>query len=191
MALLGACQPAAQGRGSGSAGPGDANSPQGRLSTALDALRPGYLFDATVSLGGTVATHATGRWVSGNGEFVIEAEGGELTYRTVPPRAWARADDSGWVELDSGSPLGNPLDALVKPTTLAVTGGQGGGLDLRATYPAAAFGMSGDPVTVDLTLGADRSVTATYRAPTPTGEALSVTRMAPASNLEPVVAPSA
>jgi hypothetical protein len=187
VAVLAACQPAGP---AASPAPGGTFPALDRLTTTLQALIPGYTFDATVTIGGTVATHASGRWVSGSGEFLIEAQGGELLYRTIPPRAWVHADDSGWVELDSGSPLGNPIDALNKPLTLDIVGGQRGGLDVQATYPAAAFGLSGEPITVEFTLGADGSVVATYRAETPGGTAVSTTRMTPATNLEPVVAPS-
>jgi hypothetical protein len=189
VALLAACQPA-QGGTSASAQPSNTSPGQDRLTTTLQALVPGYTFEATVFLDGNMATRASGRWLNGAGEFVIEAQGGALIYRTVPPQAWVHEDDSGWIELDSGSPLGNPIDALLKPTTLATVGGEGGGLDVRATYPAAALGLSGDPVIVDLALGADGSVTATYRTDTPGGTAVSETRMTPANNLEPVVAPA-
>jgi hypothetical protein len=187
VAVLAACQPATP---AASTAPGGTFPALDRLTTTLQRLIPGYTFDATVTIGGIVATHASGRWVSGNGEFLIEAQGGQLLYRTIPPRAWVHADDSGWMELDSGSPLGNPIDALNKPLTLEIVGGQGGGLDVRATYPAAAFGLSGDPITVDFELRADGSVLATYRAETPGGTAVSETRMTPASHLEPVAAPS-
>jgi hypothetical protein len=188
VALLAACQPAVQ---NGSPQPAATSAAQGRLTTTLQALVAGYTFEATVSLDGDVASRASGRWLNGSGEFAIEAQGGALIYRTVPPRAWVNETESGWIELDSGSPLGNPIDALLKPTTLATVGGQGDTLRLKATYPAAALGLSGDPVTVDLTLGANGSVTATYRMATPAGEAFSETLMTPAANLEPVTAPEA
>ncbi len=188
MAVLAACQPA-QG-GPASVQPSSTLAAQDPLTTALQALLPGYTFEATVYLEGNVATRASGRWLNGAGEFVVEAQGGALIYRTVPPQAWVHDDDSGWVELDSGSPLGNPIDALLKPTSLATVGERDGAVDLQATYPAAEFGLSGEPVTVDLTLGESGSVTATYRVATPTGEAISETQMTPAANLEPVSAPS-
>ena len=184
VALLAGCQPAP-------AQPTTTSAAHPRLTSTLQALVPGYTFEATVTLAGSVATRAIGRWVNGAGEFVIEAEQSELTYRTVPPRAWVLDDESRWIELDSGSPLGNPIDALLKPTTLTTVGERDGDLDLRATYPAAAFGLSGDPVTVDLHFDADGSVVATYRTATPAGEAVSETRMTPAANLEPVPVPTA
>jgi hypothetical protein len=189
VALLAACQPA-QGGAPVSAPPSSAFPGQDRLTATLRALVPGYTFEATVFLDGNMATRASGRWLNGAGEFVIEAQGGALIYRTVPPQAWVHDDDSGWIELDSGSPLGNPIDALLKPTNLATVGGQGDALNLRATYPAAAFGLSGDPVAVDLAIGANGSMTATYRTATPTGEAVSETLMTPAANLEPITDPT-
>jgi hypothetical protein len=193
VAVLAACQPAGPAgspNSSASAPAGETDSAQSRLTRTLQALIPGYTFEATVSLGGELATRAAGRWVNGSGEFDIEAQGATITYRTIPPQAWVYDDDAGWVELDSGSPLGNPIDALLKPTTLATVGGQGGGLDVRATYPAAALGLTGEPLTVDLKLGADGTVVATYRIDTPNGAAVSETRMTPRSNLEPVAAPT-
>lgn len=142
-----------------------------------------------MTVAGSEATRAIGRWVDGAGEFAIKAQDSELTYRTVPPRAWVHDVESGWIELDSGSPLGNPIDALLKPTTLTTVSEQGGTLNLRGTYPAAVFGLSGDPVSVDLMLAADGSVSATYRMDTAGGTAVSETRMTPVANLEPVVAP--
>ena len=184
VALLAGCQPAP-------AQPTSTSPAHARLTSTLQALVPGYTFEATVTVAGGVATRATGRWVNGAGDFVIAAQDAELTYRTVPPRAWVHDDESGWIELDSGSPLGNPIDALLKPTSLETVGEQGGTLNLRGTYPAATLGLPGDPVTVDLALRADGSVVATYRTPTPAGEAVSETRMTPAANLAPVTAPTA
>ena len=69
---------------------------EGKLAAALDALQAGYTFDTTVTVAGTVATRATGRWTGGASEFDVIAAGVSVTYRSVPPSAWIRQANGTW-----------------------------------------------------------------------------------------------
>jgi hypothetical protein len=166
-------------------------TPVDRLVRALDDLASGYTFESKITVGGKVATLAKGRWVGGASEFDVESNGTSIKYRALPPRSWVLESGSDWVELDAAIGGGDPLDALRRPTAVEVMSDVAGRVELRATYPAAAFGSSGDTsVAVTITLAADGSVSARYTTGSGTGQAASETVLRPASGQEPIGAPS-
>jgi hypothetical protein len=196
---LAACQPGGPTPAGGSSNKGPspsaagspATAPADRLAAAMDGLAVGYTFDTTVSVAGQVATHAFGRAAGGASDFVVESNGAQITYRTIPPRSWVKQAGKAWVAVGSGVPEGDPLAALSTPSSLTVTGDDPNALELRADYPPAALGLTGTkPVEVTLTLGSDGSVRATYAVPLGAGSATSATTLTPASGQEPIVAPS-
>jgi len=115
-----------------------------------------------------------------------------VTYRSLPPRAWLREGDEGdWVELAGEIPAGAPLDGLRSPTTVTVVASDGDTIDLLATYPSAALGLTGsDPLEVGLTLRGDGSIVARYEAALATGTAIAETTMRPLADASPIPAPS-
>jgi hypothetical protein len=150
----------------------------------------GYTYDTTLTVGTTVVSHATGRWVDGSGEFVITTGGQSVTYRAIPPKAWVRNPGGSWVEVQGSLPSGNPVDALAKPTGTTVVSDAADSLVLDATYPSSALGLAGtDPVTVRTTLAANGVVTATYTVTIASGSAASTTVLTPAMGLAPVATP--
>lgn len=196
---LAACQPgSATPAGGTSAGGGSpaiagspGSSPADRLTAAIGGLAAGYTFDTTVSVGGQVATHVAGRSAGGASDFVVESNGAQITYRTIPPRSWVKQEGKAWVAVDSGVPDGDPVAALGTPSAVALTGTDPNALELRADYPPAALGLAGTKaVAVTLTLTPDGSVRATYSVPLGAGTATSVTMLTPAPGQEPIVAPS-
>jgi len=161
------------------------------LSTALDALRTAYSFDATVTVGKTVATKATGRWVGGTSEVVVDQGDSTVTYRSIPPDAWIKEPDGTWVALDGDVPGGDPLDALRSPSSVKVTAVDASGVSLAAMYPASALGLAGPKaVKVVLRVGSNGSVTASYSTQTSSGTATSETVMRPVTGASPYPAPS-
>jgi hypothetical protein len=183
----GSASGSAFGSASGSASSASASS---RLATAFDGLAAGYTFDTTVSIGGKAATHASGRSIGGASDFVVESEGASITYRTIPPRSWVKQPGKAWVAVDSGVPDGDPLDALRSPATVVIDSDSPDGVRLRASYPAAAFGLtSSEPVTVTLILRAGGSVGAIYTVSTSAGPATSETTLTPATGQGPIAAP--
>lgn len=162
-----------------------------RLAAAFAAMAAGYTFDSTITVTGTVATHATGRWVAGSSEFVIESGGIAITYRTIPPVAWVLKPGTDWVVVAGAVPGGDPLDALSKPVSTAISADGADGLSLVGRYTAADLGLTtSGSVPVSMLIAPDGSVTATYSADTTGGTSTSVVILRPAANPEPIVAPS-
>ncbi|MGH2513334.1 MAG: hypothetical protein ACRDGQ_11665 [Candidatus Limnocylindrales bacterium] len=159
------------------------------MATAIAGLNLGYSFKSSVSLGGKVATQASGRWIAGGSEFTISTNGTSITYRSLPPNSWVLQAGQGWVEVDGTIPGGSPLDALATPVQVSLVVGNGPGLDFRAMYPAARLGLAGDgTVPVDIVLASDGSITATYTDPA--GSANSTTILRPDPAQLPIAAPS-
>ena len=170
--------------GAGTADPGGA-----ALHQTLTALGSGYAFDATVKLGGVVATEAKGRWMGGASQFVLTSSGRSVTYRSVPPNAWVQQGDGSWIATQGSVPSGDPLAAFVAPLTVQSAGSA---TDLTATYAAATLGLTGtDPVAVTIHLGSDGSMTVTYATTTSAGPATSTTVISPPSDTTPILAPGA
>ncbi len=165
-------------------------APVERLVRALDRLASGYAFESRITVGGKVATVAKGRWLGGASEFDVESNGSSITYRALPPRSWVLEPGKAWVELDAAIGGGDPLDALRRPVAIEVTSEDGGSVELHATYPAAAFGTSGDTtVSVAITLASDGTVSARYTTGSGTGQTASETILRPAPGQEPIGAP--
>ena len=174
---------------SGSSPAGSSADPGSTIGTALARLAAGYAFTTTVSVGGQVATQATGHWIGGASEFTVTTNGVSITYRTLPPRSWVLQAGTGWVEVNGNVPSGDPLDALKAPISSAVVSQAGGSLELNASYPAAVLGLAGTtPVAVDLVLAGDGSLKATYTASG--GTATSATTITPDPGQSPIAAPS-
>ena len=168
---------------------GPSADPATVLAAALDRLAAGYTFETTVEVAGKTATTASGRSIGGSSDFEVESGGATITYRSIPPRSWVKQAGKAWVTVDGTVPDGDPLDSLRSPTAVEAVDGDAD-VRVRATYPASAFGLTGDaPVSVSLTLNADGSIRATYRTTTAAGPASSDTTLTPAASLEPISAP--
>jgi hypothetical protein len=163
-----------------------------RLAAVLGQLANGYSFTTTVSVGGQVATKASGRWIAGGSEFTVTTNGVAITYRTLPPRSWVLQSGAGWVEVNGTVPSGSPLDALKAPSQTTVVAQSTDMVELTASYPAAVLGLAGtNTVAVDLVLAADGSLKATYATTAGSATAAtSATTIAPDPSQAPIVVPS-
>ncbi len=160
-----------------------------RLAQVLTSLGRGYAFDATVKVGGTVATEAKGGWVGGASQFVLTSSGRSVTYRSVPPDAWVQQGDGSWIATQGSVPSGDPLATFTSPLSVQSAGAL---TDLTATYAPSALGLTGtDPVAVTVHLGADGSMTVTYATSTAAGPATSTTAITPQTDTTPILAPGA
>ncbi|HTS15206.1 MAG TPA: hypothetical protein VMH24_06040 [Candidatus Sulfotelmatobacter sp.] len=186
--------------GQGSPAAGTADPGAARLHDALTSLGAGYDFDASVKLGGAVATEAKGRWIGGASQFVLDSGGRSVTYRSVPPNAWVQQGDGSWIATQGPIPSGNPLAAFLSPISVqsapaASPGPDGSGTPvtvMTATYAAAALGLSGtDPVAVTIQQGPDGSLTITYLSQTSAGAATSTTVLSPTTDTTPILPPGA
>ena len=166
-------------------------TPAERLARALQGLGPGYTFETTVRVGNQVAAHVSGRRFGAASELVIESGGASATYRIVPPTAWIQQAGGDWVEAAGTVPSGDPLAPLLTPLTVDTLPTTTADDQLRATYPAAALGLSGsDPVTVTIGIAADGTVTARYEATVGGVLGTSQTTLTPKSAQDPILAPS-
>jgi hypothetical protein len=163
-----------------------------RLTGALTVLRAGYTFDTTLTVGGQVAAHVSGRRLGDASELTIESGGVPVSYRIIPPRSWILDDGGEWVEAEGDAPGGDPLAALLEPSDLEPVSTSDGTVKVRAVYPATELGLAGrDPVTVTITLGPDGTVSAMYATTVNGSEAVSGTVLQPAPDQDPILAPAA
>ena len=160
--------------------------PDERLATALAPLAEANAFDSTVTVDGAVAVTSTGRSVAGATQLTVTTSGKTVDYVQIPPRAWARESGGAWVLVAVTEAPGSPLAVLAAPSTLAAD--PSGGATLLATYPASALGLEGDPVSVTIVIG--EAVTFRYESEAGGHVTVSETTIRPATNLEPITAPS-
>ena len=160
-----------------------------RLQEVLGSFGHGYAFDATVQVGGAIATEAKGRWIGGASQFVLTSGGRSVTYRSVPPAAWVQQGDGSWIATQGAVPSGDPLAAFSAPLSVQTAGAL---TDLTATYAPATLGLPGtDPVAVTVHLGTDGSLTVTYATDSSAGPATSTTVITPPTDSTPILAPGA
>lgn len=157
------------------------------LAAALAPLQGAAEFQTTVTIDGVVAVTSQGRSVGGATQLSVTTSGTTVEYIQMPPQAWARQSGGSWVLVAVDEAPGNPLSVLAAPTTLE---GPFSRLPdtFRATYLAAALGLAGDPVSVEITLDGS-SATFTYQTDMAAHPAVSQTRIAPTTQLDPIVAP--
>ncbi len=165
-------------------------SPAEQLDAALTAFEAGYTFDTTVSVGDKVAASVQGRRFGNASELVIVSGGASVTYRILPSGSWAKQEGAAWVKADTTAKPTDPLAPLLAPQSVEAMPDATGGTQLKATYPAGAFGLSGtDPIIVIVTIGSDGTVTAKYTTTVDGTESISQTVLKPAPSQDPIVAP--
>lgn len=156
-----------------------------RLATALAPLAEAVAFESSVTVDGQVAVTSTGRSLGGATQLTVTTSGTVVEYVQIPPRAWARESGGAWVLVAEAEAPGSPVAVLAAPATLVAAQS---GATLVATYPAAALGLEGDPVTVSITLG--DVITFRYERETAGHATVSQTIIRAATNLEPISAPA-
>jgi hypothetical protein len=165
--------------------------PNVALTAALDALAPGYQFESNASLGNSTPLSISGRVIASGSDVAVTNGGVTVEYVQVPPQAWARDQKGDWVALTSDIPVKSPLDSLKQPTSVDNAPDSAAGRHLQATYPASALGGAGEaPVAVDIVIGADGSVTATYPATVGSQQATITSILRPAADTTPITAPA-
>ena len=125
-----------------------------QLAAALKPLHIAATFDTIVEVDGATVVSATGRSVGTSSTIKVTTSGRTVEYVRIPPRGWARESGASWVLLGSNPTPAAPLDVLSKPLTLAAGQAGAGSATFDATYPAAALGLTGDPVAVTITVDA-------------------------------------
>lgn len=157
------------------------------LDAALAPLQGAAEFQTEVTIDGTIGVSSEGRSVGGATHLTVTTAGASIEYIQIPPQAWARQTGGSWILVGVDEALGNPLSVLTAPLTLN-TPLSGSPDTFRATYPAAAFGLEGDPITVEITLDGS-SVTLTYQTETAGHPTVSRTTVGPSTQLDPIVPP--
>lgn len=162
-------------------------APADRLEAALGPLRAAAAFDTLVEVDGVSIVSASGRSVGADSDVTVTTSGRTVEYVRLPPQAWAREASRTWVLLAPDAAPAAPLDVLSRPLTLVGEAGLPGGSSFRATYPAAALGLAGDPVAVTIEV-TGATVTFRYEASASGRRTSSVTTLRPGSS-DPIVSP--
>jgi hypothetical protein len=155
------------------------------LAAALAPLEAASEFESVVTIDGVVATSLGGRTVGSASELSVTSSGRTVEYLRVPPNAWARETGGSWLIVDSAQAPASPLATLAAPISVAAAGGGA----LEATYPAAALGLEGDPVTVSITI-AGSEVAFSYQQAASGRTVVSTTLLRPATDTTPITAPA-
>lgn len=148
-----------------SATPTVSPAPSELLQAALDRLASvGYRVEATVSVGGVVATRATGRGTGSAVELSIDAAGTTLTYRQIGTRLWVREGEAPWRELEAPSTAIDPLASLRRPLDVQFAGGAAsdGALEFTVRYAGVDLGLEVAVVSVDVRLAGDGTLRVRY-----------------------------
>lgn len=175
----------ASGSTSGSAAP--APSPADVLAAAVGPLAAASEFESSVTVDGVTATSLSGRTVGSASLLSVTSSGRTVEYLRVPPNAWAREAGAGWVIVDSSQAPASPLGVLAAPLSIQAAAA-GSAATLEATYAAAALGLEGDPVKVQITIDG-ASVTFRYEQKSGNHLIASATTVRPTTDLTPIVAP--
>ena len=159
-----------------------------RLAAALQPLRTSSAFETIVAVGGATVVSATGRSVGDASSLTVTTAGRSIQYIEIPPRAWAREGSGAWILVAADQAPVAPLDVLGEPLTLEAGDVTGDGSSFKATYPARALGLEGDPLAVTITVR-DDTVTFRYEATT-AGRATSSTTTIRAAPADPIKTPA-
>lgn len=154
-----------------------------RLAEALAPLRAAARFETTVAVDGMVVVSAVGRSVGDQSRLSVTSADRTVDYVQAPPKAWAREQGGSWVLLAKDQTPAPPMEVLASPATIEI----GDGTTFRATYPAAALGLAGDPVEVTITLDG-ASVMFRYETETGGHRTSSTTMINPGST-DPIATP--
>ena len=172
---------------SGTASAASAADASAALDAALAPLKGSSAFSTTITVDGASAVTMTGRSAGPASTATVTTGAKTVDYVTIPPKAWARSAGGTWVLVSADTAPTGPVAALSAPTS--VTGdGSGPGTVLHATYPASAFGLTGDPVKVTVTLGAGNA-TFTYSV-TSSGHTTEATTVLQPAAAAPIAAPA-
>jgi len=156
------------------------------LAAALAPLLASSAFSTTVTVDGATVLVMTGRSAGKASSAKVTTGGKIVEYVRIPPRAWARDGGASWVLVAADAAPTAPLDALAKPASVSADG-TGDGTILQAVYPAKALGLTGDPVTVTITLDAT-AVAFSYQVASGGHTTVSTTTLRPAA-ADPISAP--
>lgn len=173
---------------SASAAPASSTGPADMLTAALAPLRAAATFETRIEIDGKVVVSASGRSVGASSTTSVTTSDRTVDYVQVPPGTWAREPGAGWVLVASDPAAIVPLDALSRPLTVTLASSDGGTTALAATYPAAALGLTGDPVAVTITI--DGTGVAFRYETTGTGHTTSSTTTLRPAPADPIVAPA-
>ncbi len=175
-----------------SGSPSVSPAPSELLEAAFERLASvGYRVEATITVGGVVATRAMGRGTGSAVELAIEAGGTTLTYRQIGARIWVREGDGAWRELEASSMMIDPLASLRHPLDVQFAAGAAadGTLGFIVRYAGADLGLEVETVSVDVGLAGDGTLQVRYATTVGGRPATSETRFQPESDQPPILPP--
>jgi len=152
------------------------------VTNNLAAMRSAYDFDTRVETNGSPVTQVSGRNINGDSQFKTTTDGGtEVDIISVGGVIWASTDSgTTWTQQTQQDISSDPLGPLLEPGALTVNGDR-----ITATYPGVNLGLPDS--SIDVALRADgAAVELVYATDTATVR----TRLSPAADTNPVVAPA-
>lgn len=152
------------------------------ITNNLSAMRTAYEFDTRVETGGNPVTQVTGRNINGESQFKTTTVGGsDVDIIAAAGTIWSSTDGGvTWVQQTQQDISSDPIGPLLEPGVITVNGDQ-----VIATYPGVNLGVA--DASIDVALRADgTAVELVYATDTVTVR----TRLAPATDTTPVVAPA-
>ena len=152
------------------------------VTNNLSAMRLAYDFDTRVETSGNPVTQVTGRNINGESQFKTTTDGGtEIDIISVGGVIWASTDaGSTWAQQTQQDISSDPIGPLLEPGALTVNGDQ-----ITATYPGVNLGLP--DASIDVALRADGAAVELVYA---TSTATVRTRLSPAADTTPIVAPA-
>ncbi len=153
-----------------------------KVTSNLAAMRTAYDFDTRVEANGSPVTQVTGRNINGDSQFKTTTEGGtDINIISVGGTIWASQDGgTTWTQQTKQDISSDPIGPLLEPGAITVNGDQ-----ITATYPGVNLGLP--DASINVALRADgTAVELVYTTDTVTVR----TRLAPATDTAPIVAPA-
>jgi hypothetical protein len=160
------------------------------LVAALESYRDGYEFVATTAVNDQEAVVQTGRWFADASQLTVGSSEAEVEYIVTASGQWARLPDGEWEQIDGAPDVAFPLGPMATPQSIELIAGHGDTATAAAVYPAAAMGLSGDPIEVVLDFRRGVLVGMSFTTDIEGNAVESTTSLSPLSDTTPITAPT-
>jgi len=165
-------------------------APTELLTAALATYAGGYDFSTTTTVNDQEVSTQTGRWLEGASHLTVESGDGVVEFIITDAGQWTRLPGEEWEELEGTPSTGYPLEGMDNPESIALISTADDRTALLATYPAAAVGLSGDPVDVTLVFTGGNLVGFSFTADLDGTIVSSDTSLAPPTDTTPITSPT-
>ena len=163
--------------------------PERLVHDGVAALKDGYDFTATVTVGEEEAATTTGRWYQGSSILTVASGAASVEYLITPTGQWARTTSGEWSQVEGEAPVADPLAPLSDPTSTRLESWDGATATVSAIYPAENLGQTGDPIEASLTIVDGVLTELTYSFESDGVPVTVTTTFQPTADVTPITAP--